>query len=188
MAASFAIVTIWRRTVAGKPQKAASALQFTRGGRLDRRGGGLRPVTDEPRDIPPCPRGLHKKAAPMWRGFWLSNAGAATDLAYLPMLEHWIHCVSERFIIADKIADEPTGQGSVGQDAPSPLMPYLKELERKIEKYEEKFGMDPLSAMRLNIADVQYAASVHDLTARLERRRERPEAIEARVIDSDEVS
>jgi hypothetical protein len=170
--------------MAGKPQKRADALTFTRGGRLERRGPELRPVTSEPRPMPPCPKGLHKKAAAIWRGFWTSNAGAATDMdAYLPALEHWITCVSERYHTQEAIAKNPVGQGSVGQDAPSPLLPYLKELERKIEKYEEAFGMNPLTAMRLNIATVQHAASVHDLTARLEKRREQPDAIEAEAID-----
>lgn len=171
--------------MAGKAQKPAGALQNKWGGRLERRGPLLTAVTDEPRQMPSCPRGLHEKARPIWRGFWLSNAGAATDMnAYLPTLEHWIGCVSERFHTQDAIAKEPTVKGSMDQDTMNPLLAYLKELERKIEKYEEKFGMDPLSAMRLNIATVQHAASVHDLTARLERRgKAEPDAIEAEVID-----
>jgi hypothetical protein len=35
---------------------------------------------------------------------------------------------------------------------------------------------------------VQHAASVHDLTARLERRRAEPDAIEAEVLDLDVLS
>lgn len=145
-------------------------------------------MTDTPRPVPACPRGLHKKAAPIWRGFWLSNAGAATDDAYLPVLEHWIGCVSERFHTVEAIAKEPTVKGSMDQDVINPLLAYLKELERKIEKYEEQFGMTPLAAMRLNIATVQHAASVHDLTARLEgRRATAAEPIEAEVIDLGEL-
>lgn len=175
--------------MAGKPQKAASALTFTRGGRLERRGPALLPVTDDPRPLPVCPRGLHKKAAPIWRGFWLSNAGAATDEAHLPTLEYWIGCVSERCHTVEAIAKKPTVEGSMGQDTINPLIAYLKELERKIEKYEEQFGMTPLAAMRLNIATVQHASSVHDLTARLEgRRAANAEPIEAEVIDLGELA
>jgi hypothetical protein len=170
--------------LAGKPQKRPSQLQNKRGGRLERRGPELRPVTDATRPIPPCPDGLNPKAAAIWEGFWLSNAGAATPYEpYRGQLEHWITCVSERYIIHEKIAANPTGQGSVGQDAPSPLLPYLKELQRTIEKYEQDFGMTPLAAVRLNVADVQHKASILDLTARLERRRAEPDAIEAEAID-----
>jgi phage terminase small subunit len=175
--------------VAGKPQKAASALQNKWGGRLERRGPELRPVTEGSRPIPRCPSGLHPRAQRQWRAFWLTPAGAATDdAAYGPMLEHWITCVSERFHTLEAIAKEPTVKGSMDQDAMNPLLAYLKELERKIEKYEEAFGMHPLAAMRLNIAAVQHASSVYDLTARLERRRAADAApIEAEVIDIGEL-
>lgn len=139
--------------MAGKPQKAAAALQNKWGGRVQRRGAELRPVTEEPRPVPRCPSGLHEKAQPIWHGFWVSAAGATTSIeAHGATLKHWIGCVSERFHTLEAIAKEPTVKGSMDQDTMNPLLSYLKELERKIEKYEEAFGMTPLAAMRLNIA------------------------------------
>lgn len=174
--------------MAGKPQKATSALQFTRGGRLERRGPELRAVTDEPRDVPPCPPGLHKSARAIWRAFWRSPAGAVTNMeAYIPTLHHWIGCVSERAHLKEAIAKEPMVKGSMEQDVVNPLVSYLKEIERKIEKYEADFGMVPIAALRLNITEVQLAAGVHDLTRKLDNPRPRTDVIEAEIIDLGEL-
>ena len=170
--------------MAGKPQKPASTLQHKRDGRLERRGPLLLPVADAPRPVPPCPRGLHPTARDYWREFWQSPAGKVTDYeAHGAMLRDWIGCISERAHARETIAKKPIVPGSMEQPTMNPLLAYLKELERKIEKYEEVFGMTPLAAMRLNIAAVQHATSVHDLNRKLAQEPARSEP--AGVIDLD---
>lgn len=170
--------------MAGKPQKPASALQFKRGGRLERRGPALNPVTEEPRPVPACPRGLHEMARVYWREFWLSAAGAAVRYeTHGAQIRHWIACVSERAHTEEAIAKTPIVKGSMDQDTMNPLLAYWKELNRKVEKYEETFGAQPLAAMRLNIAEVQRDMSVLDLNRRLAEQTPRREP--ANVIDLD---
>jgi P27 family predicted phage terminase small subunit len=166
-----------------KYQKPVSELQYKRGDRAERRTLQL-VQPDQRRPAPDMPKDLEPGAQRAWRKFWRSQSAGGIDLdSDLAAILRWIHCLSEVERLQPLADKTPLVKGSTGQLTANPLYGVIASLKREVERYEEHFGMTSLSRMRLGIATVQHAASVHDLTARLERRRAEPDAIEAEVLD-----
>lgn len=171
--------------MANKYQKPVSELQNNRPDRVNRRTLQLVAPGDA-RPVPATPKGLQAGAQKRWRALWASPVAPAIDLtADGEALHRWIHCVSERERLQPLADRTPVVKGSTGQLVANPVYGILGGLTKEIERLEEHFGLTPLARMRLGIATVQHAASVHDLTRRLDERREMPRAdvIEATVID-----
>lgn len=175
-----------------KRQKPADQLQG-KGSRYR----GTAPLTlvppDARRTIPPTPPGLSPTWRKAWRAFWsdaistqLTSADGVDVARYFTLLARR-EALEEGLYRCDPETgdlDGLTESGSQGQAVIHPHFIAVKEITREIEKLREQLGILPLSRMRLGIATVQHAASIHDLTARLEKRRAATAGpIEAEVVD-----
>lgn len=149
--------------MAGKRQKPSTQLQGHRP-----KPDALELVRDEPRVIPPAPRGLHTVARKAWKDFFSSPLAQVIDMAADgEAIRHWARCISERELFMEELKDSPLARGSMGQLVKHPLWDVVKELNRQIEKYREQFGMSPLARLRLGVA----YSEADEALARMERRR-----------------
>lgn len=160
--------------MAGRPQKPVGQLQNRRNPRG--KAGGVTLAADPARRVPTPPKGLTKGATATWREFFRSPLGGAVDYqGDGPALRRWIWLVSEREVLVARFAGECAEgdietlmvRGSMGQTVLNPLLRYEERLSREIMAYEDRFGMTPLSRMRLGIAIGQAADSLEGLRKRL---------------------
>lgn len=161
--------------MAGRAQKQVGQLQNPRNPRG--KVGGVTLVADPTRKVPTAPKGLTKGAATTWRDFFRSALGGSVDYqSDGPALRRWIRLVNEREILIARFAGECAEgdiqtlmvRGSTGQQVLNPLLRYEERLSREIMAYEDRFGMTPLSRMRLGIAIGQAAESLDGMRKRLD--------------------
>lgn len=121
---------------------------------------------------PRIPDGLGGHAAAVWAAFWASRVSGAVDLdADGEALRLWILCVDDREKLRGATARAPLVKGSHDQLMLNPLLGRLRDLNRKISRAEEHFGMTPLARLRLGMTFLQEQAVKEDLEAMRERRR-----------------
>jgi P27 family predicted phage terminase small subunit len=119
--------------------------------------------------IPPTPVRLNGDAvepgaAFAWDRWWSSDLSQIVDLqSDMLAMERWILAVDEWLRLKLIIDEQPTTEGSTGQLRVNPLATRLKEVEAVISKYEDQFGMTPMSRMRLGIKLGEAAASLSAL-------------------------
>jgi len=107
----------------------------------------------------------------VWKTFWESPVidprvvSPETDMI---VLHHWITYVDEWFRTMKIVRKGRLVKGSMGQAVLNPLIRYAMQLEDKILKVAERFGLDPLSRMRLGIAFGEAQRSLADLNAEME--------------------
>lgn len=151
----------------GRPQKPAGQRVDARNSRLrvvPRGGAGGAPAPSPP---PPeawggGPLGVY--ACDRWRSFWKSSVAGLVDLdADLDALNEWICAIDERARVAPEIAADLLTSGSKGQQRLNPLVSYVQQLNRAIERAEEGFGMTPLARMRLGVE----STNSHDVFAQM---------------------
>jgi P27 family predicted phage terminase small subunit len=149
--------------MAGKRQKAADQLQFTRGGR----GRAVTTLAaPEPATVrvPPLPKGMGATARKRWRAFWHSPIAALVNLeSDGEALYRWIACIDDRERYTVRAREQPLTTGSTGQQTRNPLFGVIADLTREIERFEEQFGGTPLARMRLGLAFGEAATSLGDL-------------------------
>lgn len=158
----------------GTAQKPADQLK----GHSPRQGGEVIPLRsldmDDPDYQPPAapPRRDGKALDPVaviaWDGFWRSPlARLVREDSDQVALRRWALALDElERLQAQFDADDEGGMltyGSTGQPKLHPFFDRMKELRSTIERIEERFGMDPLSRMRLGIAFAEAQQGLADL-------------------------
>lgn len=157
--------------MAGKLQKPRAALQNRQTGR--RTAGTILEITSRDTPAPPMPRapgGKWLKATrDLWSEFWASPiAGAVDRQSDAPRLFRWLVLWDEWGRALRSFRKHRLATGSTGQVVINPLGKYLLELERQLERTEERFGLSPLDRMRLGITFGEARRSLADLNEELE--------------------
>lgn len=100
----------------------------------------------------------------MWESFWRSEVSAAVDIeADREDLEDWARCVDERARFRAAIKKQPLIRGSHGQLKRNPLAIDVKDLSERIQKYSDRFGMNPMARWRLQFTVSEAGKSANDL-------------------------
>jgi P27 family predicted phage terminase small subunit len=166
----------------GLPKKPVDQLQFTRGGRAERR---TFPVS-VPRVAlvaPPPPAGLKAAGRAVWEAYWTDPVSLAATRVDGYDIARYCRLHDEREAVEKRIAGRSQYGGDVieGMNGPilNPLHRVRKELTREIEKLREMLGILPLARMRLGLVQTQRDIGVADLRRRLDRAGEATDAIEA---------
>jgi len=158
---------------------------------VNRRGGRGRVLTVVPvkRRLPAPPIQLGEHATRAWRDFWASPVSHAVDIkADWAALKHWIQCHNERDYLEGVAIGKPLLKTrDWTPENPTymlnPLYRRIRQLDDEIRRYEESFGMTPLSRFRLQLTFADAGNSLADLQDRKPARR----AIEPEVIDMDAI-
>jgi hypothetical protein len=124
---------------------------------------------DAEREIPPCPRGLTKAARAWYAAFCADPLSQLITTAAWPKVQRLAVLLAKREVVEKKIWAAPTVAGSMGQDVINPLVTYLKELNREIEKIEAGIGLLPQDRMRLGLVVTRLDVERTDLLRRLDR-------------------
>jgi len=153
--------------MAGRPQKAVSALQ-------DQRPQRMRPTTALAASdgvaflAPKPPVGVLKETKERWAAFW-SSAVARTVLASdHTELYRWAMLCDEWLRAMRSYRRERLVVGSKGQPRRNPMIDVAMGLAAEIRAIEDRFGMNPQSRMRLGIALVAAESALDRLNQGLE--------------------
>lgn len=154
-----------------RAQKPRAQLQDQRLGR--RPGGTILEMTPRDSPAPPMPRAPGgrwlNRTCLLWEGFWASPISQVVDrLSDSPRLARWVLLYDEYFRAARSFRKQRLTKGSTGQMVINPLGKYLLDLERQLERTEERFGLSPLDRMRLGITFGEARRSLQDLNDELE--------------------
>lgn len=116
--------------------------------------GGQKPVLAQygppPEVVPAPPTGLLKCSRDIWQQFWESPAaGQVNYQVHGAALQDWIRHRDEWERTYKIFRRSMLVRGAAGQIRVNPLANRLQALRYTIEKYEQKFGLTPLDALRL---------------------------------------
>lgn len=182
--------------MAGRPQKQVADLQFTRGGRLDRRAFPVE-VPREALKAPRRPNGLGRAGAAIWDSYW-------TDPVSLTASGVDGHAIAEYCKLHDRIEaiereldkEQKEGESSAyvvgGANGPilNPLLRALKLFVDRRDRLSEKLGVTALNRQRLGLVATKREIGVSELRRRLDRSDVARDAIEAtatEVVNLDEM-
>jgi P27 family predicted phage terminase small subunit len=135
----------------GRRQKPAELLQ----GKGSRHTGSqsLTLVADPTRPIPLPPSGLRKSARDAWLAFWRSDMAALVkDESDMDALRDWALCLSERDRLRVIVKRHPLVQTTKGTLMENPVARLISRYTAQISRYQDQFGLTPLSRLRLGIA------------------------------------
>lgn len=128
----------------------------------ERRDLGLVPLECHPAPIPNAPTGLLASVRRTWADFWASplaqNVVLPTDI---PALERLWRLYDERERSSRAARRQRIVVGSQGQPVLHPLLRYVAELDAEIRQLEDRFGLTPLSRLRLGITQGQALESLN---------------------------
>ncbi len=110
-----------------------------------------------------------KSTEALWTAFWSSPISQAVDRqSDAPRLLRWLLLWDEWTRAVRGYRSQRLTKGSTGQIVINPLGKYLLDLERQLERTEERFGLSPLDRMRLGITFGEARRSLQDLNEELE--------------------
>ena len=160
----------------GVRQKDPALLTKRTGGR----GRGMTVLARPDAFIAPSPpEDLSKPGLRVWESFWRSEVSAAVDIdADREDLEDWARCVDERARYRAAVKAHPLIEGSHGQMRRNPLTIDVKDLSERIQKYSDRFGMNPMARWRLQFTVSEAGKSANDLMKLLSESAEMPDVID----------
>ena len=138
--------------------------------RANRRGLGLvvAPLP-APQPLPEPPRGLLKPVRDQWAAFWRSPVAAAidrdSDLAAIRRL--WT-LYDERERAYRGYRKCRIVAGSTGQPVANPLARVMATLDGEIRNLEDRFGLTPMSRLRLGLTLGEARRSLDELNRSLD--------------------
>jgi P27 family predicted phage terminase small subunit len=134
----------------------------------ERAGAGLVALPGGKVDRPSAPSGLLKATREDWAAFWSSPLGALVVPADVPALRRL-------FTLYDERARAYRGLRQVGRlletekgTALNPLAGYLKSCDAEVRLLEDRFGLSPISRLRLGVALGEAAKSLDELNRSLD--------------------
>lgn len=140
----------------------------------DRRQGrgtvevGVVAVAPTGRPVPAADQGWRETTVERWAGFWSSPLASQVE----PSDEGAFRRLFKLYDEIDRLweAVEVTGrivEGSQGQPRPNPLFKQIEAFQAEARQLEDRFGLSPLSRLRLGITFADAQASLDGLNARL---------------------
>jgi hypothetical protein len=118
-------------------------------------------------DLPLPPAGLSDPNRVAWAAFWHSPLAAAVIETDLPALRRLFEMYQRREDFDTAGMVEPVVVGSQKQEVLSALLKEVDVLDAKILALEDRFGMSPLSRLRLQVKVGDASRSIAATNARL---------------------
>lgn len=140
----------------------------------DRRQGrgtvevGVVPVVESGRPVPAADESWREPTVERWAGFWASPLASQIESSDEGAFRRLFKLYDE----IDRLweAVEVTGrivEGSQGQPRPNPLFKQIEAFQAEARQLEDRYGLSPLSRLRLGITFADAQASLDGLNARL---------------------
>ena len=140
----------------------------------DRRQGrgtsdvGIVPVVSGSHPIPVADAVWREQTVERWVQFWSSPLASQVEVSDEGAFRRlfWIYDELDRL----RQAIEETGrvvEGSQGQPRPNPLYKQVESFKAEARQMEDRFGLSPLSRLRLGITFADAQASLDGLNSRL---------------------
>lgn len=123
----------------------------------------LRPVTTP--IVPPYPKGLLKGTKSRWDLFWRSDVSSLVTDADMPALWRLFELIDERERCMTSARKGRLVKGSTGQPVLNPLYKHVQSLESQINTLEERFGLTPMSRLKLGVKFGEAQRTLADLNA-----------------------
>jgi Phage terminase, small subunit len=86
-----------------------------------------------------------------WAELWSSPLAGQFRPTDVPALKRLFAYRSQLAEAQDRYAEEPTALGSMGQPVLSPWAAEVHRLEATVQKLEDRFGLTPMSRLRLGV-------------------------------------
>lgn len=134
----------------------------------ERRDFGVIPAPNTVTVTPAAPRGLLAVQRAAWSTFWASPLAKVVELATdLPALTRLWTLYDERERCYQGVRRERLTLGSQGQPVLNPLYRQLAALDPEIRQLEDRFGLTPMSRLRLGVTFGDAARSLAEINAEL---------------------
>lgn len=121
------------------------------------------PVTS----VPEPPRGLSKATNEDWTAFWTSPFASLVTPAQYGSVRRLFELRDTRDKYRREGMKRPVVLGSTGQQVINPLLAQVDKLESQIVALEDRFGLSPMAAMKLQVKFGDASKSIADTNARL---------------------
>ena|SRR5688572_2134997 len=117
--------------------------------------------------IPPVPEGLSEPHQELWKQYWGSEIGQTWATTDVKSVSRLFGFYEERFRIEKTYKQSVLVEGSRKQLALNPLRAAISACDAEILKLEDRFGLNPISRLRLGITFGEAARSLADLNSSL---------------------
>jgi len=134
-------------------------------------------------EVPAAPSGLLKAQREDWTTYWTSPLAKLTTEADIPALRRLFLYRDELERALKGFQKQRLVEGSQGQPRINPLGKQVTDLEGKIAALEDRFGLTPLSRLRLGVTLGQAAASLDDLNKSMAYEDDDDDDFDPRIID-----
>jgi P27 family predicted phage terminase small subunit len=125
-------------------------------------------MLDAPVTIPEAPEGLSEKNVKFWRDYWSSELARAADpQTDLQAITRLFTLYDERDKLDVAYRKAPLMKGSMGQPVVNPVRAVISACDADIIKLEDRFGLSPISRLRLGITIGEAAQSMAALNKSL---------------------
>lgn len=114
--------------------------------------------------LPNPPAWLSTKNADFWRQYWSSDLALAADpKTDIQAIHRLFGLYDERDRLEKAYKAKPLIKGSMGQMRLNPLRGLISGCDAEILKLEDRFGLNPISRLRLGITFGEAAKTMADL-------------------------
>lgn len=129
---------------------------------------GVVAVTESGRPVPVADQSWRETTVERWAAFWASPLASQVE----PSDEGAFRRLFKIYDETDRLWDaiDATGrivEGSQGQPRPNPLFKQIEAFQAEARQLEDRFGLSPMSRLRLGITFADAQASLDGLNARL---------------------
>lgn len=158
-----------------RPQKPVDQLQYTRGGRAERRTFPLA-VPDGELTVPEPPKALRGPGKAVWCAYWSDPVSCASSRVDGYDIARYCTLIDRRDKFERQVLRCPLVE-SIGGQTVNPIFRIIRETTREIERLRDQLGILPLARMRLGLVQTQRDLGRVDLLRRMERQTEAVEAM-----------
>ncbi len=102
-------------------------------------------------EVPAPPKGVLKATRDWWTELWTSPLAQAYETTDVPSLRRLAELYDERKRAYDAFKRQRLTAGSSGQPRLNPLGKFIHELDVEIRNLEDRFGLSPMSRLKLGV-------------------------------------
>jgi len=132
--------------------------------------------------VPKAPEGLREAISDDWITFWRSPLAAHTIATDVAGLERLFRLYEQRERYLEEAAENTLSLGSTGQVVLHPLVKEVDALDAKILALEDRYGLSPMSRLKLQVTLGDASKSLAEVNAALAAKQEPHEADDPRRI------